>query len=316
MSAAPATAPPVVEQFLADFHNRCPGGSARAFGDLPVHDAAGTVHASSYHALVAALVAALADGVADAPAPADPNRPALPPPSGPVHAPLPEGPVLDLACGDGHLLALLQHAIPRPLQGVDLSRGELAAARTRLGDSVVLHQARAQALPLADASLAAVTSHMALMLMADAPQVVAEIARVLRPGGRLLALVPRAAAPGSARPPLVQAWVDALRPQARDAAWQQVQFDGRAWCDAAALPGLLQPAFGALRLTALDAQTRLTPDQAWAWFTGMYDLHLLPAPAWPAVQSRFAALTAPLQGTDGRVPLPHAYLLIDARRAS
>jgi len=309
MPAAPPTAPPAVEQFLAGFHNRCPGGSARAFGDMPVHDAEGTVHASSYHALVAAL--------ADAQAPVGQSLPPPAPQAGPTHIPLPEGPVLDLACGDGHLLALLQGATPRrPLLGVDLSRGELAAARTRLGPAVALHQARAQALPLADASLAAVASHMALMLMADAPQVVAEIARVLRPGGRLLALVPRAERPGTARPPLVQAWVDALRPEARDTTWQQVRFDGRAWCDSAALPGLLQPAFGPPRLTALDAQTRLSPDEAWAWFTGMYDLHLLPAPAWPAVQSRFAALLPPLQGTDGRVPLQHAYLLIDASRAS
>lgn len=309
-AAAPTVRPsaPAVEAFLADFHNRCPGGSPRAFGDLPVHAADGTTHASSYHALVAAVDAAFG-------APAQ-RAPTLPGPGAAPHAPLPEGRVLDLACGDGHLLALLQAATPRPLLGVDLSRGELAAARARLGDSVALHQARAQALPLADASLAAVTSHMALMLMADAPQVVAEVARVLRPGGRLLALVPRAATPGSARPALVQAWADALRPEARDAPWQPVQFDGRAWCDSAALPGLLQPGFGPLRVTALDAQTRLSPDDAWAWFTGMYDLHLLPAPAWPAVQSRFAALLPPLLGPDGRVPLPHAYLLIDATRAS
>ncbi|MDO8376381.1 MAG: SAM-dependent methyltransferase, partial [Aquabacterium sp.] len=72
--------PTAAEQFLADFHDRLPGGSSRAFGSLSVDDEAGRQHASPYHALVDRLCAATG---------------------------LPAGPVLDLACGDGHLLALL-----------------------------------------------------------------------------------------------------------------------------------------------------------------------------------------------------------------
>ncbi|MDO9218289.1 MAG: methyltransferase domain-containing protein, partial [Lacisediminimonas sp.] len=54
--------------------------------------------------------------------------------------------VLDLACGDGFLLALLaSRAQPHlSLSGVDLSAGELAVAAQRLGHSIPLIQARAQ----------------------------------------------------------------------------------------------------------------------------------------------------------------------------
>jgi SAM-dependent methyltransferase len=327
---------PAVEAFLADFHDRSPGGSPRAFAPLAVRDGAGHRHPSSYHALRAALQAALAAGGNG---------------DGGGGGGMPDGPVLDLACGDGHLLALLQ-PLGRPLLGVDLSAGELAAARARLGDGVALYQARAQALPLADASVAAVTCHMALMLMSEPAQVLAELARVLRPGGRLLAVLPRADAtrggPGSAPPaepdsappaepdstpaaepgsaptaepgrapqPLMEAWLAALRPEARDASWQQVRFENRRWGDDQALAALLRPAFTPLRLTTLEAHQRLSPDQAWDWFAGMYDLHLLPAPAWPAVRARFMARLPALQGDDGCVPLQFNYLLLDATAAA
>jgi len=279
---------PLVEQFLADFHDRAPGGSSRAFGGLPVHDDAGQRFDDSYQALVAALQA----------------------------APLPPGPVLDLACGDGLLLQRLAAATGCTLLGADLSAGELAAARARLGPAVPLHRARAQALPLASASLAAVTCHMALMLMAEPEAVVAELARVLQPGGRLLALVPAAPPPGAALDPLVAAYVDALAGHARQPAWQALRFEGRRWREPAALTALLGPAFEPARITPLHARQTFRPDQAWAWFTDLYDLHLLPPAAWPAVEAGFHDRLAPLRDGAGQVSLTHAYLLIDATRAS
>jgi len=279
---------PLVERFLADFHDRAPGGSSRAFGGLPVHDTQGRRFDDSYQALVATLVAA-----------------ALPP-----------GPVLDLACGDGLLLQRLGAATTRALLGVDLSVGELAVARSRLGPAVPLHRARAQALPLASGTLAAVTCHMALMLMAEPETVVAELARVLQPGGRLLALVPAAPAPDAPLAPLTAAYVDALAGHGRRPEWQALRFEGRRWCAPAALSPLLGQAFEPPRITPLCARQRFSPDQAWAWFTDLYDLHLLPPAAWPAVQAGFHARLAPLRDAAGQVSLPHAYLLIDATRAS
>lgn len=304
---------PVVEHFLAGFHDRAPGCSARAFSGLALVDDIGRRHEDSYAALAGALAAAL---------------PGLPP-----------GPLLDLACGDGALLARLCLSVDRSLLGVDLSAGELAAARARLArwggsgtaggpdgpaeaagsaprpwPAVALQRARAQALPLADGALAAVLSHMALMLMAEPPRVVAELARVLRPGGRLLALLPGGRAAGAPTDAVATAFGAAVSAAPRAAAWDGLRFEGRAWCDPAALPALLGPAFGDLRCTALAGAQRLTPDQAWAWYTGLYDLHLLPAAAWPAVQTDFLERVRPLCAADGRLTLAHRYLLVDATR--
>jgi SAM-dependent methyltransferase len=84
------------------------------------------------------------------------------------------GRVLDLACGDGYLTQLLgSHAT-----GVDMS--------AEPGPHV---RARAQHLPFTDATFAAVACHLALMLFDDIDLVVAELARVLQPGGSFHALL-------------------------------------------------------------------------------------------------------------------------------
>lgn len=96
--------------------------------------------------------------------------------------------ILDLGCGDGYLLEQL--AMPgRSLVGVDMSTSELAAARQRLGDRFNLVEARASALPFVGGSFDAVVSHLALMLMERLDAVLAEVARVLRPGGYCCAVV-------------------------------------------------------------------------------------------------------------------------------
>ncbi|HYL27383.1 MAG TPA: methyltransferase domain-containing protein, partial [Candidatus Nitrosotalea sp.] len=101
------------------------------------------------------------------------------------------GTVVDLACGDGYLLELLAERLPgATLIGVDASPEELRLARERLpGENVKLVNARAEALPLADASVDAVVCHMALMLFDEARPVIAEMARVIRPGGTFAAVL-------------------------------------------------------------------------------------------------------------------------------
>lgn len=104
---------------------------------------------------------------------------------------------VDLGCGDGHLLAMLARRFPRAqLVGVDMSAEELELAHRRsLGQNVRLVAARADAIPLADASVDAVVCHMALMLFDDARAVVGEVTRILRPGGVFAAAL--GPAPGS-----------------------------------------------------------------------------------------------------------------------
>ena len=96
--------------------------------------------------------------------------------------------VLDVGCGTGNLTrALIERLGPAGrVVAVDLSEGMLEAARRKISDPrVQWHLADASRLPLAPASVdrvicCAVWPHL------DAPEAAArELARVLRPGGRL-----------------------------------------------------------------------------------------------------------------------------------
>jgi MPBQ/MSBQ methyltransferase len=92
---------------------------------------------------------------------------------------------LDAGCGTGFQTAILDE-MGYVTHGLDLSRQLLRAARARLGRTP-LAQGDVQALPYRDDSFAAVTCcGSTLSYVDDARQALAEIARVLRPGGRLL----------------------------------------------------------------------------------------------------------------------------------
>ncbi len=89
-------------------------------------------------------------------------------------------PVLDLACGTGDFLRILDASGLRPV-GVDLSWGMLAAAHTSLPRA----QADGAALPMGHGTVDGVTCGYALRNFTDLGAVFAELARVVRPGGRL-----------------------------------------------------------------------------------------------------------------------------------
>jgi demethylmenaquinone methyltransferase / 2-methoxy-6-polyprenyl-1,4-benzoquinol methylase len=91
--------------------------------------------------------------------------------------------VLDLAAGTGDLCRDLQRAGHRPV-GVDLSFGMLAAART----TAPLVHADALDLPVAAAAADGVTCGFALRNLVDLAAFLTEVARVVRPGGRIALL--------------------------------------------------------------------------------------------------------------------------------
>jgi SAM-dependent methyltransferase len=62
------------------------------------------------------------------------------------------------------------------------------AVKANSGDSIAYLRADAARIPLADGSVDAATCYAALYLVNDARAVVAEIARVVRPGGRIALL--------------------------------------------------------------------------------------------------------------------------------
>lgn len=93
------------------------------------------------------------------------------------------GEVLEVAVGTGLNLPFYPEDVT--LTGIDFSEGMLASARER-GRVATLRQADAQALPFADASFDTVVCTLGLCSIPDADVAVAEMTRVLRPGGRLI----------------------------------------------------------------------------------------------------------------------------------
>ena len=99
------------------------------------------------------------------------------------------GEVLEVAIGTGRNLPF--YPPDAAVTGVELSPAMLAIARTRaaeLGREVELREADAEALPFADASFDTVVCTLSLCTIPDHAKAIAEMARVLRPGGRLLLL--------------------------------------------------------------------------------------------------------------------------------
>ncbi len=95
--------------------------------------------------------------------------------------------VLDVGCGTGTLLAALREAVPGvAVAGADLAPEMLRAARAKLGPAVPLAAADAARLPFASARFDAVVTTSAFHYWADPLAGLAEAARVLRPGGRLV----------------------------------------------------------------------------------------------------------------------------------
>lgn len=93
----------------------------------------------------------------------------------------------DLGCGTGQVSeAVAPHV--RQVIAVDASADMLQAARERLGGApnVLFHQGALEHLPLADATLDATCLMLVLHHLPDPQGVLAEAARVTKPGGRLL----------------------------------------------------------------------------------------------------------------------------------
>jgi ArsR family transcriptional regulator len=99
------------------------------------------------------------------------------------------GRLLDIGTGTGRLLELLAPRIDSGI-GIDASKAMLALARAKLAREGLGHctvrQGDMYRLPLADSSCDNATMHMVLHYAEDPDGAIAEAARVLRPGGRLL----------------------------------------------------------------------------------------------------------------------------------
>ncbi|MEJ3744435.1 methyltransferase domain-containing protein [Actinomycetes bacterium KLBMP 9797] len=100
--------------------------------------------------------------------------------------------VLDVGCGPGTDLGALADAVGTDgtdgtVIGVDIDPAMLDRARRRTADrsTVEIRAGDAHALPLPDASVDRARVDRVLMHLADPPRVLAELRRVVRPGGRV-----------------------------------------------------------------------------------------------------------------------------------
>ncbi len=97
------------------------------------------------------------------------------------------GSVLDVATGTGLVAELLLRDGHR-VTGLDQSPDMLGVARERFGETVELVEGSAETLPFADASFDHLTFTYLLRYVDDPGAVVAELARVVRPGGTIAML--------------------------------------------------------------------------------------------------------------------------------
>jgi ubiquinone/menaquinone biosynthesis C-methylase UbiE len=139
-----------LRKFLVDFHERYPGGTAESLRLMS--DAQGR---NSYRALADALL------------------------ENSVEAPR----LLDLGCGDGAFLAEVAALKPAAaLSGIDLTASDVELAKKRC-PTATLYVGDFTTFPFEPNSFDLVASHLVLMLSGPLEPVLAQVQRVLTPGG-------------------------------------------------------------------------------------------------------------------------------------
>src|ERR1700722_14890478 len=96
---------------------------------------------------------------------------------------------VDVGCGNGAFTELIvARNAPTEVQGIDPSDGQLAYARTRSGTAMVkFHQGDAMALPFADRAFDVAIMALVIFFVPEPAKGVAEMARVVAPGGSVAA---------------------------------------------------------------------------------------------------------------------------------
>ena len=97
----------------------------------------------------------------------------------------PEDDLLEVGFGGGELIGWLRRATRGDVYGVDVSAAAVARARRRFGPEVELFEASIEALPLPDTCVDKACSVNNIYFWPNPSAGMAELARVVRPGGLL-----------------------------------------------------------------------------------------------------------------------------------
>jgi ubiquinone/menaquinone biosynthesis C-methylase UbiE len=219
--------------------------------------------------------------------------------------------VLDIGCGDGHLLGLLSNRKQPGLRliGADMSDGELAVARSTLPIEVSLLKERAQDLSIATGSLDVVFSHMALMLMDEIEQVFSEIHRVLRPSGTLAFIV----GGKGLLEPVRHLYLNELRPILRDEGVSLRLGDARTATEEG-WRTLLSSSFTNCKFSDIELEFDSTPSALWElFFSTTYDVDVLSSGGRQKLRKRFLAALADICDSSGSVRVGCGLRLVTAQ---
>lgn len=221
--------------------------------------------------------------------------------------------VLDLATGTG-ITAIGARERGAQVIGVDLTPELLVVARQKAEAAgytdIEFREGDAEALPFADASFDVVLSTCGHMFAPDQPRVAAELARVTRPGGRVvfLAWTPEGG---------LGAWFRITNKHFPPPAGVASPFN---WGDPEKVRQLLGSAFPDVAYTRGDCpQFGASPEDIWELFSTRYGptvraVASLKGEALTAFRSELLAFLAGYRAADGKVRWGREYLITRAIR--
>lgn len=222
--------------------------------------------------------------------------------------------VLDLATGTG-LTAIAARKHGANVTGVDLTPELLAVARKKAKDDgledIDFREGDAEALPFVDASFDVVVSTCGHMFAPDQPKVAAELARVTRPGGRVVFLA--WTSEGG-----LGGWFRITNKHVPPPAGLASPFN---WGDPEKVRQLLGSAFRDLAFTRGDCpQFGASPEDIWELFSTRYGptvraVASLQGDAMQAFRSELLAFLQGYRAADGKVRWGREYVITSAIRA-
>jgi ubiquinone/menaquinone biosynthesis C-methylase UbiE len=223
--------------------------------------------------------------------------------------------VLDLACGDGHLMTYIDRTLAGPIEmvGIDMSKHELKLAREKnFRNRVDLKLEMAQSLSCESQSIDAALSHMAFMLMTPIEPVVRELHRVLKPGA-IFATITDGASPTKGFFPVYREmrrkFMSEKFPNFRPGKTGDERLS-----TSAGLREVLEPHFSQIQTYEFDVTEKFPVNQMWSIFKDYYYVSAMPEKERDEFARLFVRTAEQEADLDGKVMLQDCFKLMTCRR--